>query len=103
MLVTKCLTPVDWASSVGVLRTCVVCIYLRSQVEVKLEGEGPWPLPDGSNDMQIVLTPGHTEHHCCLVYEAQKVNRLCYPSRCMPIPVCIWQKATEMKELPLAI
>lgn len=45
-----------------------------SQVEVKLEGEGPWLLPDGSQDMQIVLTPGHTEFHCCLVYEAQKVT-----------------------------
>ena len=56
---------------------------------MKLEGEGPWPLPDGSGDMQIVLTPGHTEHHCCLVYEAQKVIQLRYPSRCMPIPVCI--------------
>ncbi len=44
-----------------------------SQVEVKLEGDGPWTLPDGSQDMEIVLTPGHTEYHCCLVYKPKKV------------------------------
>ncbi|BDA50908.1 hypothetical protein COCOBI_17-1270 [Coccomyxa sp. Obi] len=43
------------------------------QVEVKLEGDGPWTLPDGSQDMEIVLTPGHTEFHCCLVYKPEKV------------------------------
>ena len=46
----------------------------RSQVEVKLDGEGPWPLPDGSSDFDIVLTPGHTEAHCCAVYNPDKVS-----------------------------
>ncbi len=53
---------------------CVSC----SQVEVKLEGDGPWTLPDGSKDMEIVLTPGHTEFHCCLVYEPKKVIQKCH-------------------------
>ncbi|EIE27165.1 Metallo-hydrolase/oxidoreductase [Coccomyxa subellipsoidea C-169] len=66
-----------WAKALGAERIMHVgetnAQQGTDQVEVKLEGEGPWPLPDGSGDMQIVLTPGHTEHHCCLVYEAQKV------------------------------
>lgn len=52
---------------------CWVCC---SQVEVKLEGDGPWTLPDGSQDMEIVLTPGHTEFHCCLVYKPKKVIQM---------------------------
>ncbi len=43
-------------------------------MEVKLDGEGPWQLPDGSGDFQIVLTPGHTEAHCCAVYKPDKVR-----------------------------
>lgn len=43
------------------------------QVEVKLEGEGPWQLPDGSADFEIVFTPGHTEAHCCAVYKPDQV------------------------------
>ena len=48
---------------------------MHSQVEVKLDGEGPWPLPDGGSDFEIVLTPGHTEAHCCAVYKPDKVSR----------------------------
>ena len=48
---------------------------LRSEVEHKLEGEGPWSLPDGSEDCQIIFTPGHTEAHCVLLYKPQKVCR----------------------------
>eukprot|EP00899_Mesostigma_viride_P017708 jgi/Mesvir1/25939/Mv20933-RA.1 len=40
-------------------------------VEVQLEGEGPWRLP-GSNtledDVEIIFTPGHTQGHICLLY-----------------------------------
>ena len=35
-------------------------------VEVKLSGEGPWRLPDGDDDVELVFTPGHTEAHVCL-------------------------------------
>ncbi len=45
-----------------------------SKVEVKLEGEGPWQLPDGSNDFELVLTPGHTEAHAVAVYKPEKVT-----------------------------
>ena len=46
---------------------------LCSEVEHKLDGEGPWSLPDGSEDCQIIFTPGHTEAHCVLLYKPQKV------------------------------
>ncbi|GBF90426.1 hypothetical protein Rsub_03422 [Raphidocelis subcapitata] len=34
--------------------------------EVKLAGEGPWPFPDGDEDLTIVYTPGHSDYHCVL-------------------------------------
>jgi hypothetical protein len=37
------------------------------KAEVKLAGQGPWALPDGGDDAQIVHTPGHTAHHLCLL------------------------------------
>ena len=49
---------------------------LCSEVEHKLDGEGPWILPDGSEDCQIIFTPGHTEAHCVLLYKPQKVWKL---------------------------
>jgi hypothetical protein len=42
-------------------------------VEHQLEGEGPWGLPDGSEDCEIIFTPGHTEAHCVMLYKPQKV------------------------------
>lgn len=47
---------------------------LCSEVEHQLEGEGPWGLPDGSDDCEIIFTPGHTEAHCVLLYKPQKVT-----------------------------
>ena len=44
-----------------------------SEVEHQLEGEGPWGLPDGSEDLEIIFTPGHSEAHCVLFYKPQKV------------------------------
>ena len=41
-------------------------------VEIKLTGTGPWQLPDGSDDVEIVFTPGHTEAHACLYYKPDK-------------------------------
>ena len=35
--------------------------------EVLIEGTGPWPFPDGDEDLTIVHTPGHTEDHCVLI------------------------------------
>ena len=46
----------------------------RSKCEVQLEGEGPWKLPDGGDDMELVFTPGHTAGHVCLFYKAQKAR-----------------------------
>jgi glyoxylase-like metal-dependent hydrolase (beta-lactamase superfamily II) len=37
-------------------------------VEIKLEGEGPWTLPDGGDDVTMVFTPGHTSGHLVLYY-----------------------------------
>ncbi|KAI8468047.1 MAG: Metallo-hydrolase/oxidoreductase [Monoraphidium minutum] len=35
--------------------------------EVQLSGPGPsWPFPDGDDDLTIIHTPGHTEHHLVL-------------------------------------
>lgn len=41
-------------------------------VEVKLTGTGPWQLPDGSDEFEIIFTPGHTEAHAVLYYKAEK-------------------------------
>lgn len=41
-------------------------------VEVKLSGAGPWQLPDGSDDVEMVFTPGHTSAHVCLYYKPDK-------------------------------
>ena len=38
--------------------------------EIKLEGEGPWALPDQDPDVEIVFTPGHTEGHIAMLYKS---------------------------------
>ena len=43
-----------------------------SKVEVKLEGEGPWTLPDGSTDVELIHTPGHTTGHVVLLYKPER-------------------------------
>ena len=48
--------------------------WARSQCEVLLDGEGPWKLPDGGDDLEIVFTPGHTAGHCVLIHKAQRVR-----------------------------
>ena len=35
---------------------------------MQLEGEGPWQLPGGSADIEMILTPGHTKGHVVLLY-----------------------------------
>lgn len=66
-----------WASALGAERIMHQAETNEKQktdeVEHKLEGEGPWSLPDGSEDCQIIFTPGHTEAHCVLLYKPQKV------------------------------
>lgn len=67
------------------MQTCRVTwpvLRARSKCEVQLEGEGPWKLPDGGDDMELVFTPGHTAGHVCLFYKAQKAH----PASC---DVCV--------------
>jgi glyoxylase-like metal-dependent hydrolase (beta-lactamase superfamily II) len=51
------------AAAVESLRAC----------EVILTGEGPWRLPDGGEDVTIVLTPGHTSGSITLLYAPEEV------------------------------
>lgn len=44
-----------------------------SRVEVQLEGQGPWQLPDGSQDVELIHTPGHTEGSVVLLFKPGKV------------------------------
>ncbi|CAK0771378.1 hypothetical protein CVIRNUC_003855 [Coccomyxa viridis] len=66
-----------WASALGaerIMHTMETNEKQRTnEVEHKLEGEGPWSLPDGSDDCEIIYTPGHTEAHCVLFYRPQQV------------------------------
>ncbi|KDP24686.1 hypothetical protein JCGZ_26507 [Jatropha curcas] len=41
-----------------------------ADVEIKLEGKGPWSLGD---DIELVHTPGHTEGSVCLFYKPLKI------------------------------
>jgi glyoxylase-like metal-dependent hydrolase (beta-lactamase superfamily II)/ferredoxin len=41
--------------------------------EVILRGEGPWRLPDGAEDVLILLTPGHTSGSITLLYAPEQV------------------------------
>lgn len=43
-----------------------------SEVEHQLEGTGPWQLPDGSEDIELIHVPGHTEGSLCLLYKPEK-------------------------------
>ncbi|KAK9826282.1 hypothetical protein WJX74_005700 [Apatococcus lobatus] len=43
-----------------------------NEVEVKLEGQGPWGLPDGSTDIELIHTPGHTTGHVVLLYKPER-------------------------------
>ncbi len=47
--------------------------YWCSQVEVKLEGAGPWKLPGGSEDIDLIFTPGHSVGHVALHYKPDRV------------------------------
>lgn len=44
-----------------------------SQVEVQLEGQGPWQLPDGSQDVELIHTPGHTDGSVVLLFKPGQV------------------------------
>ena len=51
-----------------------------SECEIKLEGEGPWRLPDGGSDVEILLTAGHTAGHVSLLYKnsASPADNTCF-------------------------
>ena len=59
---------------------------------MKLTGAGPWPFPDGDDDLTIVLTPGHTDHHAVLFSARHKVRpapgRGAAPPRPLPRAAC---------------
>ncbi|KAA8517307.1 hypothetical protein F0562_017600 [Nyssa sinensis] len=44
--------------------------FSTSDVEIKLEGSGPWSL---AHDIELIHTPGHTEGSVCLFYKSLKV------------------------------
>ena len=46
-----------------------MCRYCEHQ----LSGRGPWRLPDGSTDIDIIHTPGHTRGSIVLHYKPAKV------------------------------
>jgi len=68
---------VKWAQHFGATRIIhedeVTQRQGTDKAEVKLTGSGPWQLPDGSDDVTMVFTPGHTRGHCCLHYAPDKV------------------------------
>ena len=49
------------------LTMCMLCFC--SEVEVKLEGGGPWVLPDGGTDVELIHTPGHTTGHVVFLHK----------------------------------
>jgi glyoxylase-like metal-dependent hydrolase (beta-lactamase superfamily II)/ferredoxin len=51
------------ADAVASLRAC----------EVILRGHGPWRLPDGGQDVTLLLTPGHTSGSITLLYSPEAV------------------------------
>ena len=57
---------------------CSWSIACHSVVEHMLTGEGPWSLPDGKSDCQIIFTPGHTPAHCCFLFKPDKVRQLIF-------------------------
>ncbi|KAL3133688.1 hypothetical protein ABBQ32_008188 [Trebouxia sp. C0010 RCD-2024] len=43
------------------------------EVEVQLEGQGPWQLPGGSQDVELIHTPGHTDGSVVLLFKPGQV------------------------------
>lgn len=62
-----------WAKELGLQRIIHKTEANRSQgtneCEIQLEGEGPWRLPGDAEDVEIILTPGHTQGHIVLLYK----------------------------------
>ena len=55
------------------LQACHYTVFCGcSEVEHQLEGTGPWQLPDGSDDIELIHVPGHTEGSLCLLYKPEK-------------------------------
>lgn len=45
------------------------------ECEIQITGEGPtWAFPDGDDDLTLIATPGHTEHHVVLHSKRHKVR-----------------------------
>jgi glyoxylase-like metal-dependent hydrolase (beta-lactamase superfamily II) len=62
-----------WAAALGCARIIHAAEANRGQgtdgCEVMLDGEGPWTLPDGGGDVQLILQPGHTEGSVMLLHK----------------------------------
>lgn len=74
-----------WAQELGMQRiiheTEATARQGTTECEVQLKGEGPWELPGGSNDVELILTPGHTKGHVVLLYrggEGGEANSACF-------------------------
>jgi glyoxylase-like metal-dependent hydrolase (beta-lactamase superfamily II) len=55
------------------------------EAEIQLEGDGPWSLGDGEDDVEIIFTPGHTPGSISLLYKPAKAlfsgDHLAYSQR----------------------
>ncbi|GFP83033.1 hypothetical protein PHJA_000446400 [Phtheirospermum japonicum] len=61
-----------WSKELGcarILHVVDVC-HSTADVEIKLEGSGPWAL---GSDVSLIHTPGHTEGSVCLLDKTRKV------------------------------
>jgi hypothetical protein len=51
----------------------LLCYACCSACEIQLDGSGPWRLPDGGEDTDILFTPGHTAGCISMLYKPQQV------------------------------
>lgn len=64
-----------WAEALGNPTRIIHAADTRQRtesVEVKLQGDGPWLLPDGSDDVELIFTPGHTRGCVSLLYRPDR-------------------------------
>lgn len=66
-----------WAAALGakriIHRRAVRARQGTDNAECILDGQGPWQLPDGGDDVQVLYTPGHTAGCISLYYLPERV------------------------------